>query len=236
VPKARVHIGTHKTGTTSFQAWGGANRAEIQRLTGYRFYESLWGGAQIELPILSLRPELDMHARKVNRPWVTPEVEQEMRDHIRSQLNGDNLIISAEGLSFIRFPEEVDRLRELLDPYELEFIVVQRERADFLRSYTQWMQKVNITQSDDPSSVRYVGADSWILDFEEFPNLFPGIQIIDYNKAMSEQGSVIPAIMEGLVADTSTLPPWSEYKLNPAPVRKRFMMLRRIKRRLMRYL
>jgi hypothetical protein len=177
-----------------------------------------------------------MHARRVNHPWVTPEVEQEMRDHIRSQLNGDNLIISAEGLSFIRFPEEVDRLRELLDPYELEFIVVQREKADFLRSYTQWMQKVNITQSDDPSSVRYVGADSWILDFDEFPKLFPGILVVDYNKAMSEQGSVIPAIMEGLVADVSTLPEWSEYKLNPAPVRKRFMMLRRIKRRVMRYL
>jgi len=234
VPKARVHIGTHKTGTTSFQAWGGTNRSEIQRLTGYRFYESLWGGAQIELPILSLRSELDMHARKVNQPWVTPEVEQNMRDHIRSQLNGENLIISAEGLSFIRFPEEVDRLRELLDPYELEFIVVQREKADFLRSYTQWMAKVNIKQSDDPSSVRYVGADSWILDFEKFQSLFPGILTIDYDQAMNDKGSVIPAIMEGLVADVSTLPEWSEYKLNPAPVRKRFMALRRLKRRLMR--
>jgi hypothetical protein len=207
VPKAVVHIGTYKTGTTSFQAWGSANRSEIQRLTGYRFYESRWGGAQVELPILSLRPELDLGSRKVNHPWITPEVEQEMRDHIRSQLNGENLIISAEGLSFIRFPEEVDRLRELLDPYELEFIVVQREKADFLRSYTQWMAKVNITQRDDPRSVRYVEADSWILEFEKFPSLFPGILIVDYDQAMRDQGSVIPAIMKGLIADTSMLPP-----------------------------
>jgi hypothetical protein len=236
VPKARVHIGTHKTGTTSFQAWGGANRSEIQRLTGYRFYESRWSGAQVEFPILSIRPELDLDSRKVNHPWITPEVEQEMRDHIRSQLNGENLIISAEGLSFIRFPEEVDRLRELLDPYELEFIVVQREKADFLRSYTQWMAKLDLKQRDDPSSVRYVEADSWILEFEKFPLLFPGILTIDYDQAMRDQGSVIPSIMEGLVADTSMLPPWSEYKLNRAPVRKRFMALRRLRRRLMRYL
>lgn len=234
--KARVHIGTYKTGTTSFQAWGGANRSEIQRLTGYRFYESRWNGAQWEFPILSIRPELDLYSRKVNRPWITPEVEQEMRDHIRSQLNGENLIISAEGLSFIRFPEEVERLRELLDPYELEFIVVQREKADFLRSYTQWMARLDLKRSDDPRSVRYVEADSWILEFEKLPTLFPGILIVDYDEAMREHGSVIPAIMEGLVADTSMLPPWSEYKLNPAPVHKRFMALRRLKKRLMRYL
>jgi hypothetical protein len=189
----------------------------------------------IEFPILAVRPELDLHVRvEGGRGWVTPKVEQEMREHIRSQLDGQDLIISAEGLSFIRSAEEVDRLRELLDPYELEFIVALREKSDFLSSYTQWMEKVQIKQSDDPNSVRYVGADSWILDFDKFPPLFPGILIVDYDQAMREQGSVIPAIMERLGADTSMLPPWSEFKLNPAPMRQRYMMLRRVKRRLVR--
>lgn len=228
MPKAQVHIGTHKTGTTSFQNWGDANRSEIQRLTGYRFYESRWSGAHVEFPILSLRPELDMPARKVH--CVTPEVEQEMRDHIRSQLNGEDLIISAEGLSFIRFAEEVERLRELLDPYDLDFIVVQRERDDFLRSYTQWMKALNIEPSDDPESSRYLGTDSWILDFDRFPELFPGIKIIDYRQAMNVGGSIIPAIMEGLCADPSTLPGWSDYKLNPA-LSARQLALRNFKRR-----
>ena len=228
MPKARVHIGTHKTGTTSFQNWGDANRAEIKRLTGYRFYESRWGGAHVEFPILSVRPELDLHARAVHR--VTPEVEQEMRDHIRSQLNGEDLIISAEGLSFIRFAEEVERLRELLDPYDLDFIVVQRERDDFLRSYTQWMKASNIEPSDDPESCRFLGTDSWILDFDRFPEHFPGIKIIDYRQAMNVGGSIIPAIMEGLGADPSTLPEWSDYKLNPA-LSARQLALRNFKRR-----
>jgi hypothetical protein len=190
----------------------------------------------IEFPVLVVRPELDLHARTGGvRGWFTPEVEREMREHIRSQLDGQDLIISAEGLSFIRYAEEVEKLRELLDPYDVDFIVVQRERDDFLRSYTQWMRQSNIEPSDDTESCRFLGPDSWILDFDRFPELFPGIKIIDYRKAMSVGGSIIPAIMEGLCADPSTLPGWSDYKLNSAlPARQ--LALRNLKRRVKRRL
>ena len=190
----------------------------------------------IEFGILAVRPELDLHSRKLYGPnWVTPEVQQEMRSSIRSQLDGQDLIISCEGLSFIHSTEEVDRLRELLDPYELDFIVVQRERADFLRSYRQWMKQSDIKRSADPESCRYVENDSWILDFDRFPALFPGVRTIDYQQAMNEWGSIIPALMEGLGADPSTLPAWSDYRVNPALTRKDLMM-RAVERRLRRTL
>ena len=188
----------------------------------------------IEFPILAVRPELDLPSRNgPGRGWDKLEIKREMREHIRSQLDGQDLIISAEGLSFIRSAEEVDRLRELLDPYELDFIVVQRDRADFLRSYVQWMKKSNFKPSADPESCRYVETDSWILDFDIFPKLFPGIKIIDYRQAMNDRGSIIPAIMEGLGTDPSTLPEWSDYKLNTA-MSTRALTLRNFKRRLKR--
>lgn len=188
----------------------------------------------IEFPVLAVRPELDLPSRNGRgRGWDKLEIKREMREHIRSQLDGQDLIISAEGLSFIRSAEEVDRLRELLDPYELDFIVVQRDRADFLRSYVQWMKQSNFKPSADPESCRYVENDSWILDFDIFPKLFPGIKIIDYRQAMNDRGSIIPAIMEGLGTDPSTLPRWSDYKLNTA-MSTRALTLRNFKRRLKR--
>lgn len=235
MPRAVVHIGTHKTGTTSFQNWGDTHRSEIQRRTGYRFYESAWDRAMIEFPILSVRPELDLHARvRAGVQWVTPEVQRDMRTHIKSQLDGQDLIISAEGLSFIRTTDEVDRLHELLAPYELEFIVVLREQADFLSSYSQWMKKLDIKQSKDPESCRYLGTDSWIIDFDRFPKLFPGIKIIEYRQAMHDSGSIIPAIMEGIGTETSMLPGWSEYKLNPT-LSTRARALRTFTRRMTRH-
>jgi len=232
MPRGVVHIGTHKTGTSSFQGWGDDNRAEVQRLTGFRFFESSYAVNAFEIPILAVRQELDLHSVfRDGSNWVTPEIQREMRAHIRSQLDGQDLIISAEGLAFIRTAEEVDTLRELLDPYELDFIVVQREPGDFLRSYTQWMKKSNIMPSNDPASCRYVGTGSWILYFDRFPKLFPGIKIIDYRKAMNDSGSIIPAIMETIGADPSALPGWSDYKLNPGMTTKQ-VMVRNLKRRL----
>jgi hypothetical protein len=235
VPKALIHIGTHKTGTTSFQYWCENNRSRIQEVTGFRYFKGMFGTTHIEFPLLCARPEREMRSRQNQPSWDTPEFQVAAQSHIRSELNGEDLIISAEDLSLLRYPDEVARLRELLDPYELTFLVVVREPNSFLASYTRWMANKEIEESADPDSFAYVGHDSWLLGYDRFAELFEGIETVQYEQSMSQYGSIIPGIMEMFGLDHQSLPKYSTYDLNSAETPSKILRrLQRLRRRLLR--
>jgi hypothetical protein len=79
VPRAIVHIGTHKTGTTTFQRWADLNRAEILEATGFRYYESMYPSgapsAHFEIALACLRPDLrwvDYHRAMATDASIIP--------------------------------------------------------------------------------------------------------------------------------------------------------------------
>ena len=219
VPRAIVHIGTHKTGTTTFQRWAHANRGELQAATGVRFYRSMFATglatrSHFELALVAMRPERWFVGRNIIPEWETPDFGARLEAHLRAELDGEDLIISSEDLSLLRHPDEVATLRELLAGYDLEFIAVRRDPVEFLRSYRAWMSYNALEPSDDPTSVLHATPDSWILDFEALDPLYPGLQWIGYEDAMDRHGSIIPALIEGMGLETAGLPDWRVPPLN----------------------
>lgn len=210
MPTAIIHVGTHKTGTTSLQRWAEANRAAIEQATGYRYYQGLFGPSHYELAMLCLRPDRGMPKRSVTPGWETPEFAERVRAHIDSQTGGD-LLVSAEALCYMRHPDEVDALRDLLGGYELRFVVVLREPAEYLRSYRAQMALMGFEPSSDPNSFAYTADGTWLTDYDALVDLLDPV-VVEYPK-----GSVIPAIFEALDFDTSTLPDWSDEWCNRTP-------------------
>lgn len=218
MPRAIVHIGTHKTGTTTFQRWARMNRNEIQKVTGFRFYESMYQNptpsSHFEFAHLAVRPEQTFEARRFQKNWNDPAHQKLIREHIEKQLNGEDIIISSEDLSLIRFHDEVDRFQSLLGAYEPEYIVVRRDPEDFLRSYRKWMKANSLQESTDSRSHLYLGPDTWLLDVDSLDALFPALRWLGYEDAMESHGSIIPALVTAMGFDPEALPPWKVPPLN----------------------
>lgn len=213
MPRAFVHIGAAKTGTTTFQTWATQNREELRRATGLRYYRSVFPDrnpavAQFEFGAVCMRPERECFARDLLPPERREQLPEELRFNLIRELDGEDLLISDEGLAQLRFPDEVDRLRELLAGYDLEFIAVRRDRADFLRSYRTWMDNILYAPSTDPQSPFYVEPDSWLADFDALDPIFPGLRWVEYEAAMQQYGSIIPALCEEMGLDLDSIPNW----------------------------
>ena len=88
--RAVVHIGTHKTGSSSLQRWAAMNRSDIQATVGLRWYEGFFGTSHFELPLLCMRADRDFPMRR-NRPgWNEGRLGQRIRDHVARQLALDD--------------------------------------------------------------------------------------------------------------------------------------------------
>jgi hypothetical protein len=213
MPRAVVHIGTQKTGTTTFQTWATHNREALHRTTGLRYYRSVFGDFNeiyppIEFLIECLRPERVRTFRDAFSEQMVAELPERLRVHLLSELDGGDVLISNEVLSLMRHPDEVDSLCQLLSGYDIEFIAVRREPREFLRSYRQWMVNQRIAPSTDPTSEYYVEDDTWLLDFDALDPLFPGLRWVDYDEAMATYGSIIPALCEEMGLDLASVPNW----------------------------
>ena len=249
MPRAFVHLGTQKTGTTTFQTWAATNREEIKRATGLRYYSSVFlpglhNRPHIEFALLSIRPDRSLPARDVMaareaRGIASVVTRSNLLErtiaHLEQELDGEDLLISCEGLSLIRHPDEVERLRELLAGYDLEFVVTRRDPAAFLRSYRQWMVNSSFDASSDPLSCFYIEPDTWLLDLDALDPLFPGLRWVDYEDAMSTYGSVTPALFVAMGFPIDDLPDWKVPELNRAEGSTlRTSRLRRLVRRVLR--
>ena len=211
--RAIVHIGTHKTGTTSFQAWVRRYRRVLAARTGIHFYDGLFNREQYELAVLSLRPDRIPENRRQD---VESYGEEEVRAHVRWQVDRpvDTILCSAEELSFARDIDEVERLVDLLYPRDISIVVVLREPAEFLRSYTAEFSRKGLERSPDPASIRYVEPDSWLVRYEDLLGVYGAVlgpqhvTAISYEDSVKQDGSIIPAILRACGADTTGLPSW----------------------------
>ncbi len=229
-----LHIGTHRTGTTSIQQALADERQGLLARVGFRFPETpVMRNVHVELQFASTRRDrLEALARFYD--WMLGRIEYPIR-HCQdpawldathaavAATDGDRLVYSVEGLSLLRHPDEIERVVSLFDGSDLSVVMFVREPAEFLRSYEWSMRVLGLTMSDDPDSLLYVGPGSWVVDYETRAALWrdaigaPNVHIISYEECMETAGSTVPAMFEALGIDRAAAVGLDRYFLNARP-------------------
>ncbi len=219
-----LHIGTHKTGSTSLQHFLRDHRDDLLASVGAAYPPGfLLPTLHSELPLLTVRPERTWPARlrlpETQRPAWLAAAEADVRRLVRSATS-EVLVLSHEDLSYLRFDDEIARLQALLAGPAVDVVVFLREPTAFLRSYCEQLTAMEFALSDDPSSFAYVEPDSWLTDYEALLAVYrhgfgpDHVHVLDYDAAMARDGSVIPAFTDLLGIPRPSLPPLDRYALN----------------------
>jgi len=155
-----IHIGTHKTGTTSAQAWAVRNFDTL--------LENDWLYAETG------RQKHDAHS---NIPWLLEDndpnaslLEGMTRDRLLKDLRAEidaspahNVLLSAEDMCTLR-AENIKPLGEALEGYEVNVIGLFRDQPSFLVSqYVEWLKHL-LTNDNFLAFIAHL-KDSWILDY-----------------------------------------------------------------------
>ncbi len=226
-PRAIVHVGTHKTGTTSFQKWAYKWRDEIASRSDVHYYEGRFDRSHFEFALLSQRPNRSMAVRSRYPDWCLDEWQADVRAHIRAQVNRPvrALLCSTEILSHLRHRDEIDRLVELLEPREITVVVVLREPAAFLRSYALELAKKGIRPSSYRDSFAYLEPDSWLVQYDELLEAYgtalgsQNVRVLAYEENVARDGSIIPALARACGIDPAGMP-WEGIWRNKTPYRR----------------
>ncbi len=239
-----LHVGTHKTGTTSLQTFLREQNSDLLSQVD-AFYPPgfLLPVVHTELPLLTIRPERTWPARlrfpETRRPsWLAAAA-----DHVRGEVVDPAhrcLIYVHEDLSYLRFEDELERLKALFASRAVTVVVFLRDRAAFLRSYRSQLEGTGFEPSTDPASFAYVEPDSWLLDYDALINAYRrcfgtrNVRVFDYDEVVRRDGTVIPAFMDILGVPRSSLPPLDTYFYNRsgAHIRLPDKQLAAIRRRL----
>jgi hypothetical protein len=205
-----LHIGTHKTGSTSIQAFLRANRRRLEKHGISLFNGSIDRFNHIELYLAAIRPERDSFAKQKLRIKTGPSFTAVVRGRVASFLASSrtsSVLMTTEGLSLLRHADEIERLRLLLDAdhNQVSVILYLREREQFIESYKKQIFKVpGRAFSDDPASVFYVEPGTWLTDYDAIIDAFRGgfgkdaVSIIDYDAEIERRGDVLPSFVEAL--------------------------------------
>ena len=219
-----LHIGLHKTGTTSIQHFLHAHRL---KLSGCGI--ACYAGAHM--------PEnhVELHTAALQKDRLTPfkimsgviadhAYFEAVRARVREFLSastGMRPVFSAEGLSYIRHPEEIDRLSHILSGRPIRIIVYLREPERFRASYAAALRRQRNAPTDDPESFAYVAEDSWLFDYEKRLRVFEeslgpqNVTKVGYDEAVAKDGSVIPSFIAALGCGEHFAPAeWETYWLN----------------------
>lgn len=201
-----VHIGTHKTGSTSLQKWLNQCKSVLAK-QGYGIYQGMHDPENhIELYLASMRYDRDSFAKQ-SRPelmideqytrWVASHVQRSVQECPHGQM-----LFTTEGLSLLRHDDELIRLREIFRGCHdrITFVLYLRNPEDYLRSYIQQLEKVpGRKRSKDYWSALYVEADTWLIQYEQLVDAYArtfgrrNLVVIDYDHEMQSHGNIIPS-------------------------------------------
>lgn len=218
---ALVHIGTHKTGTTSFQHWAHENHiALLER--GIRVFQGRYDVTDVALPLLCTRSNRSIPPQRFIIDSRLDEWRADMTNYVTAQVDhpAHDLLISAEDLSLLRFPDEVEKLVDLLAPRAVRVAVCLRDPDDFLRSYRAEMDRLGEPASKYPSSHTYYGADTWLTQWDDMLATWrsvlgdANVRTVSYEGAMTEHGSTIPGVLDALGVSPLDVPSWEAYRTN----------------------
>lgn len=229
-----LHIGTLKTGTTSFQRWFTDHADEIEHRSGVRWFAGFFPDAR-ELAAVCLDEgretpamALGFFPQRGSDEWTAWAAS--VRDNVTRQLTASSapIVVSCEALCLLRSDDELARLAEFFAPAPTRILVCLRSPDGFLRSWKSHLEHDFFERSSDPTSFAYVEADSWLVDYDRLLSAYrhrfgpDNVTVVDYDSAMADHGSVIPALAATFFPPDSVLPDWESYRLNKSsrPPRK----------------
>jgi len=179
VMRTILHIGQHKTGTSSLQHFLREHRAELSR-RGLYVPDSLAGfedpshfllnvcaldenrGSPLKDRLLKTEPDAFFSGLRAR-------LEQDIARHCQlAETQGcKDIIWSNEGLYLLNSTREYKRLRDLFEAYSSSVVCVCcfRERASFRSSYARELEKHGLGPSDEVDSYRYLREDSWLFSY-----------------------------------------------------------------------
>ena len=184
--KVLLHIGKHKTGSTSFQYFLRKSRKVLEG-SGFCVLPLRFGN---RIAAVAVRDGLPIPPRdSLKKSDVIPvdgiagEIAQFLKDK-----EFETLVVSSEHLSYFRTSAEIAKMREAF-PSELEYSIylVTRDREDFRISYRDQITSTGHGPSDDPSSPYYCEKDSWLLDddalIQAWKGEFENVTVLEYSKS-----------------------------------------------------
>jgi hypothetical protein len=203
--KIYLHLGLHKTGTTSIQQACVTSPIALAK-DGRKYYSGIFkNGNHREISHAILRDEIEWPARKM----FNTSKEQTflaIRRNIEEELKKTNhLVISAESLSYIRHQDEINNLKSLF-PNNVEIIPILflREKNEWLKSYISQFKKRGHEVSESHNSVLNTNPDSWVLRHDELIHIlqanFANTIIIDYDENVIKRFSHAIGLSESLPA------------------------------------
>lgn len=195
-----IHIGTHKTGSTSLQAVLHHNRRQMRR-QGIEYYEGTRSKKNhYDLNLAVMRGGVETFANfdraKINQIELYNEVQEKIADQMRRS-TAHTIVFSNEDLSYLRTKQECESLRALFTEQDIKFkiLLVLRNKEDFLRSYkNQLLKDPRRSPSPNKKSGLYVESDTWLLDFDELQRAYRSVFSDVVTIAYSEQG-LLPKLL-----------------------------------------
>lgn len=190
-----VHLGQHKTATTSIQMY---LQEQSTVLCQRGLYVPLPGDIHALLNVYSLSSHrtspLKDDLRKRKRAWYFWTLGWVLRAKIASHYQNardsgcKDVIWSNEGLYLLNSDREYNRLVRLLAPHSEKVVAVCcfRDLDSFRRSYSLQLEKEGRTFSNHKDSYRYVREDSWLFDYdmkkEQLRNAFDETIVFSYDR------------------------------------------------------
>jgi hypothetical protein len=174
-----IHIGQHKTGTTSIQHFLQQNKINLSE-NGLYVPESIAGHNNPSHYILnvyalnenrfsSMKELLIRTKPKEYFYELRQKLDEDISKHYRlaKDQGCKDVIWSNEGLYLLNSFEEYSRLYELFSKYSSSTVCVCcfRDINSYKKSYSQQLEKQGIAPSDDINSYRYLKHDSWLFDY-----------------------------------------------------------------------
>jgi len=200
-----LHIGTHKTGTTSFQAVLASTASPLADLGVHVFRSQLSDIASWshELALIAVRSELNIPLRCMFPDSTLPSMQSEMRQHVFSEMQppAQRVIASHEALSFIRTSQEVENLVEVLAARSCKVVVVLRNPESFLESWKRQLASMGYaTNSPYPDSYMNTEFSSWLTEWDVMIDAYAAIigheaiTVLDYESEVRGRGTIIDGL------------------------------------------
>ena len=184
-----IHIGQHKTGTTSLQHYLQSQREPLAR-AGLYVPDTLLGfdnPSHFLLNVYALDPQRESTAKLQLRETTDPAFFEGLGERLQEAIAGHyqqarslgcrDILWTNEGLYLLDSDTEYQRLRQLFVDFSSHIACVCcfRDRDSFLASYRRQLLDQGMPLSTDPSSYRYVEADSWLVDYTRKRSLLSGV-------------------------------------------------------------
>ncbi len=203
-----LHIGTHKTGTTSLQKFLGDHRDYI-RAFGFDFYSGSQPNPNnhTELHFAAMRPGRDSFGRlRFPDLVVDSEYKEKLRNNIGAfiEKNVGVTIFTNEGLSLLRYDDEVSELKNLFEKAkdDIKIILFLRNKNDFLKSYAMQIRNFGgLSPSEDQKSSLYIGRGTWLLDYEALISVYEkgfgreNVIVLDYDREIRKYGDIVASFV-----------------------------------------